>query len=175
VLTKTIQIGKWTHLYQIPTSEDILSKLSSIPFTDEVNAALVPHKGELIQLLTAPHSTHLEVLHNVIPAKKWLVDNAKPLENTLVPFVGTLSVVERAQIANWFETWVSRNEQLHTKWLGLLPIAHVHTLFITYRMTKDPDFNGHPESEVRQKAWEAQLTGTPTILKEIDIDKECLC
>jgi len=41
-------------------------------------------------------------------------------------------------------------------------------------MTKDPDFNGHPESEVRQKAWEAQLTGTPTILKEIDVDKECL-
>ena len=41
-------------------------------------------------------------------------------------------------------------------------------------MTKDPDFNGHPESEVSQKAWEAQLTGTPTTLKEIDIDKECL-
>ena len=91
-----------------------------------------------------------------------------------IPFVGTLSVVERAQIANWFEKWVSGNKKLRIKWLGLLPIAHAHTLFITYRMTKDPDFKGAPESEVRQKAWEAQLTGTPTILKEIDVDKECL-
>jgi hypothetical protein len=41
-------------------------------------------------------------------------------------------------------------------------------------MTKDPDFKDAPESEVRQKAWEAQLTGKPKILKEIDVDKECL-
>ena len=131
-LTKTVQLGKWTHPHQIATSEDILAEPSSIPYTDEVNRALEPHKGPLIRLLTAPHSTHVEVSHNAIPAKKWLADNAKPLEKTLVPFVGTLSVVERAQIANWFETWVSRNKQLRIKWLGLLPIAHAHTLFIAY-------------------------------------------
>jgi hypothetical protein len=83
-------------------------------------------------------------------------------------------VVERAQIANWFEKWISRNKQLRKKWLGLLPIALAYTLFIAYRMAKDPDFKGATESEVRQKAWEAQLSGTPTILKEIDVDKECL-
>ena len=41
-------------------------------------------------------------------------------------------------------------------------------------MAKDPDVKGVTESKVHQKAWEAQLTGTPTILKEIDVDKECL-
>jgi len=65
-------------------------------------------------------------------------------------------------------------EQLRVKWLSLLPIAHAHTLFITYQMTKDADFKGVPESEIHQKAWEAQLTGMPTILREINVNKECL-
>jgi len=99
MLTKIVQLRKWTHPYQIPTAEDILSDPSSIPYTDEVNRALEPHKGPLIRLLTVPHSLHTEVLHDVIPAKKWLADNAKPLERTIVPFAVTLSIIERAQIA----------------------------------------------------------------------------
>jgi hypothetical protein len=86
----------------------------------------------------------------------------------------TLSVVERAQIANWFERSVSLKKELRIKWMGLLPIAHAHTLFIAYRMAKDPTFKAIPESEILRKAWEIQLTGSTTILKEIDVDKECL-
>jgi len=36
--------------------------------------------------------------------------------------------------------------------LSFLPIAHAHTLFIAYQMTKDPDFKGVPELEIHQKA-----------------------
>jgi len=114
------------------------------------------------------------VSQDVIPAKKWLVDHAKSLEKTIIPHVGTLSVVERAQIANWFERSVSLKKELRIKWMGLLPIAHAHTLFIAYRMAKDPTFKAIPESEILRKAWEVQLTGSTTILKEIDVDKECL-
>jgi hypothetical protein len=41
-------------------------------------------------------------------------------------------------------------------------------------MTKDPTFKAIRESEILRKAWEVQLTGSTTILKEIDVDKECL-
>jgi len=58
--------------------------------------------------------------------------------------------------------------------MGLLPIAHAHTLFIAYRMVKDPTFKATPESEILRKAWEVQLTGSTAILKEIDVDKKCL-
>jgi hypothetical protein len=80
-----IQLGKWTHPHDLPTSEDILSDPTSIKYTDEVHKALEPHKGPLIRLLTSPNSFHPEVSHDVVPAKKWLVDHAKSLEKTLIP------------------------------------------------------------------------------------------
>ena len=130
------------HAHEIPTAEDILSDPSSIPYTDEVNKALEPHIGILCRLLTAPNISSPETSSAVIPAKKWLEENGKDFEKTLIPHVGTLSVVERAQIANWFETHISRNKKTRIAWLGFLPIAHAHTIFIAYRMTtgKDPKF-----------------------------------
>jgi hypothetical protein len=59
-------------------------------------------------------------------------------------------------------------------WLGFLPIAHAHTVFIAYRMNKDPTFKTQDELDILRKAWEAQLTSVPTILKEADVDRECL-
>jgi hypothetical protein len=41
-------------------------------------------------------------------------------------------------------------------------------------MTKDPVFEALPPSDMLQKAWVAQLTGTPSILGEVDVDRECL-
>ena len=48
------------------------------------------------------------------------------------------------------------------------------TLFIAYRMSKDPVFEGLTWTDILQKAWVAQLTGVPSILGEADIDRECL-
>ena len=41
-------------------------------------------------------------------------------------------------------------------------------------MTKDPVFKHLTWTDVLQKAWVAQLTGTPSILGEVDVDRECL-
>jgi len=130
--------------------------------------------GVLRRLLTAPNSSNSETSSNVVPAKKWLEDEGKDFEKTLIPHVGTLSVVERAQIANWFEAHISQNKKVRIAWLGFLPIAHAHTLFIAYRMTKNPTFKMYCETEIVQKAWEAQLTSVPSILREVDVDKDCL-
>ena len=126
------------------------------------------------RLLTAPNSSHHETSSEVIPAKKWLQDNGKDLSTAIVYHVGTLSVIERAQISNWFETHISRGPDVRALWLARLPIAHAHTLFIAYRMTKDPVFEALPQSDILQKAWVVQLTGTPSILGEVDVDRECL-
>jgi len=80
-----------------------------------------------------------------------------------------LSIAERVQIANWFEAHISRNKKVHIAWLGFLPIAHAHTLFIAYQMIKNPTFKAYSESEILQKAWEAQLTSVPSIIKEVDV------
>ena len=56
------------------------------------------------------------------------------------------------------------NKKVRIAWLGLLPIAHAHTLFIAYRMTKNPTFKAYSEPEILQKAWEVQLTSVPSIL-----------
>ena len=77
-------------------------------------------------------------------------------------------------IANWFETHISREKDARALWMGLLPIAHTHTLFIAYHMSKDPAFSGVTNSDMLRKAWVAQTTGVPSILGEADVDKECL-
>ena len=171
-----MQLGKWTHPHEIKTAEDILSDPSSIPYTNEVDQALKPHTGVLQRLLTTPNSSHHETSGEITPAKKWLQDNHKPedLGTSILHHVGTLSVIERAQISNWFDTHIGREKNVRALWLGRLAIAHAHTLFIAYRMTKDPAFEGLTWIDTLQKAWVAQLTGTPSILHEVDVDKQCL-
>ena len=170
----SLQLGKWTHPHEIRTAEDILADPSSIPYTNEVNWALKPHIGVLQRLLTAPNSSHYETSSKVIPAKKWLQDGNKDLSKAIIHHVGTLSVMERAQIANWFDIHIGQELDVRALWLGRLPIAHAHTLFIAYRMTKDPVFEGLTSTDILQKAWVAQLTGVPSILGEVDVDRECL-
>ena len=38
-------------------------------------------------------------------------------------------------------------------------------------MTKNSTFKAYSEPEILQKAWEAQLTSVPSILKEVDVDQ----
>ena len=127
-----LQLGKWTHPHEIKTPDDILSDPSSIPYTREVDEALKPHSNILQRLLTAPNSSHYKILSEVIPAKKWLQENNKDFSTSIIPHVGTLSIVEHAQVTNWFEKNIAWETNVQALWVGLLPIAHAHTLFIAY-------------------------------------------
>ena len=55
-----------------------------------------------------------------------------------------------------------------------LPIAHAHTIFIAFRIRKDPRYKMLQIPDLFRKAWEVQLTGVPTVTKDVDVDKECL-
>ena len=90
---------------------------------------------------------------------------------TLVPYSGSLSITERAQITTWFLTFISKHPHL---WLGLLPLVHAFTLYIAEHLKNNPKYKGLTWEELVERAWEVQFTGTPSMLTNIDVERECL-
>ena len=168
------QLGKWQHACEVPTAEDILSDPSSSKYTKEVDDALSPHKKVLTSLLF-----QLDGLENQnIPIKRWLESEQKSLTKTIIPYVGTLSIAERAQVSNWFEVNVAKKKSFRSKWLGLLPIAHALTIFIAFRMERNtesryPERKYHPRDYL-EEAWEVQFRSTKSGYSEVDVERECL-
>ena len=116
------------HPHEMESTEDILADPSSIPYGAEVDKALTPSRDQLHDILLSPDNVPSEE----VPAKKWLEDQKKNLTMTIMPYVGALLVSERTQIANWFETHISLTKDNRGLWLGCLPIAHAHTIFIAF-------------------------------------------
>jgi hypothetical protein len=151
------QLGKWVHAHEVPSLEDILSDPASIPYTMEVKEALQPYVDSLRELLCNPELVDIRS----VPAMQWL-GKRDPLR-TLIPCTGNLSVVDRARIANWFETHVAIDKKLRNMWLGLLPLAHTFTLFIGSQLLKKPprktDIAKLSCQELLEMAWEIQVGG----------------
>ena len=64
-------------------------------------------------------------------------------------------------------------------WLGLLPLAHTFTLFITSQLLEKPppktDMTKLSRQEQLKMAWEIQENGDEELLwQEVDIERECL-
>ncbi|KAF8962433.1 hypothetical protein BDZ97DRAFT_1759284 [Flammula alnicola] len=165
---RAIRLGQWKHANEIKTSEDILADPSTIPFREEVDTVLSPFKRLLKNLLTCGPN---DLKKETIPAKAWLESIKKPIGMTLIPYSGALSIVERAQIANWLLICISKDAHL---WLGRLPLAHAFTIYIAEHLKKDPKMNALGREELLEKAWEVQFTGTPSMLTDVDIERECL-
>ncbi|KAF8059494.1 hypothetical protein FPV67DRAFT_1426312, partial [Lyophyllum atratum] len=168
---RKIRLGKWMHALDAKTPEDILSDPASIPYTKEVDDALSDSKGVLSALLLNASSTSSKD----VPAKAWLEEAKKDITKALVPYVGSLSIIERARIANWFEAHISKDKKLRRTWIGLLPIAHAHTTFIASRLKADAKNDKLEKYTLFQKAWILQMTGVPSSAwTDVDVDRECL-
>ncbi|KAF8066482.1 hypothetical protein FPV67DRAFT_1626399 [Lyophyllum atratum] len=170
---RKIRLGKWRHAHTIPTSEDILADPSTVPFTTEVDDALSLHKDILRKLLDAPAT----VPSSKVPVKAYIDSAKKNPSTTLIPYVGSLSIIERAQVANWFEKNISHDKKRRHEWLGRLAIAHAHTLLIASRLEHEPKFENCDEDARLEKAWELQFTDVPSIDKlliDVDVDRESL-
>jgi hypothetical protein len=126
-----------------------------------------------------------ETLSNeTIPAKKWLEERKKNIRKSLVPFTGDLTFIERAKIANWFEEHIAqRDPKKRQKWLGLLPIAHAHTIVIASRLGAETpndesgsssDKDSEKPEETVCKAWRKQMEMAPSPWSEVDVDLLCL-
>lgn len=144
---------------------------ASIPYTQEIDDILSPFKTALADLLTGNSS---KLKSDVVPAAAWLESkNFHP--QTIIPYVGSLSVIEQAQIANWFEVQVAKgNKTLRQLWIGYLPIAHAHTLYIVHQLLKcDSKLTSLTRKDLLEHAWEVQFAGSSRLL-EIDVDRDCL-
>jgi hypothetical protein len=126
----------------------------------------------LRKLLDSPETLSNEA----IPAKKWLEERKKNLRKSLVPFTGNLTFNERAKIANWFEEHIAQQDpKKRQKWLGLLPIAHAHTIVIASRLTEEtPNDESDKHQEPVQKAWQKQMEMAASPWSEVDVDLLCL-
>ncbi|KAF9455210.1 hypothetical protein BDZ94DRAFT_1316510 [Collybia nuda] len=107
LIAAILQLGKWKHACEVETVEDMLMAPGLIPYTSDVNEALSPSAGVLKSLLEAPDNAP-----GIIPARTWLISTKSNLKSILVPYVGSLTVLERVCIANWFELHISQKREL---------------------------------------------------------------
>ena len=87
------------------------------------------------------------------------------------PYIGSLSLTERAQVSNWFEANISRDKKNDTFGLDTCPL-HIHILYILLKV--DPKYATLGNWELISKAWNVQFSGTPSVLQDVDIDRDCL-
>ena len=115
-----------------------------------------------------------------IPAKSWLKSQGKNIRTTIVPFTGNLSVIERAQLGNWFEEHVAKDKDLRRFWLSLLPFAHACTLWLVSLLQKNKGqlqkFDINDNNQVLDAAWQLQTTHSPEMVwkDRVDVDRECI-
>uniref|UniRef100_A0A8H7XLT6 Uncharacterized protein n=1 Tax=Psilocybe cubensis TaxID=181762 RepID=A0A8H7XLT6_PSICU len=165
---RQIQLGKWEQAWQIPTDDDILSDPSSTPYSSEVDEALTPAKKILYDLLCDPE----KVDSNLVPAKAWLESKNKDIFKTIIPYTGPLTVVERAQISNWFESEITKDKRLRRYWVSLLPLAHAHTVYIASLILKSQQ---KVNDSLLDSAWDVQCSPKPLrMFERTDVDLECL-
>jgi len=133
-----------------------------------------------IELLQAILNDPENVEDIQIPAKTWLESQGKNVKTAIVPFTGNLSVIERAQLGNWFEVHVAKNKNRRRFWLSLLPFAHTCTLWLVALLQKNrgqlQKFDASDDDQVLEAAWQLQTTHTPEMVwkDRFDVDKECL-
>lgn len=103
-----------------------------------------------------------------------------------IPFAGDLTLVERAQIANWFYHSIpgAQAKEATQLWMGRAPLAHAFTIFLSVRhrgrlireATPSPLLAG-TDIEIQAALWkEAWKCQCATFLdpKTTDVDVECL-
>jgi hypothetical protein len=152
----------------------MLSDPSSLQYTSEVHEVMQSSIPLLKKLLNSPETQSSET----VPAKKWLESKKKNIRKSLVPFAGDLTFPERAKIANWFEKHVADQDPKRQKeWLGLLPIAHAHTIYIASQLKVDCSGAVEEAGELEisiQRAWQKQMGTSPSPWSEVDVDLRCL-
>uniref|UniRef100_A0A8H8CPT3 Uncharacterized protein n=1 Tax=Psilocybe cubensis TaxID=181762 RepID=A0A8H8CPT3_PSICU len=86
-----------------------------------------------------------------------------------------LTIIERAQISNWFECKIANNDiKMRIKWVSFPPLAHAFTLYIAHHLKQNPRFTDLSDDRLIEEAWSAQCWERPTSKNEIDVDRDCL-
>ena len=113
-----------------------------------------------------------------IPAKAWLRKKKKSLTKPPIPFTSSLTVEQRAMIANWFEEKIGEGDKMVRRhWMGFVPIAHAHTVFLANQLKTQGGAKtvGLTQSQLLDKAWEVQtFSAQQDLFLDVYIERECL-
>jgi hypothetical protein len=159
-----------------------LSNPHLVPFTQEVETILRPHISILTDLLSQPQRVSEEdapVLGYVSAGR-----NGHAAEvSGIVSHVGSLSVLDRARVSNWFVRNVPNASNLLHEWIGRPPLAHAFTLVIASRahaeLVEKAETTGNLSQLQRKQmvlkyAWEKQRSEAGDLWHDVDVDAECL-
>ncbi|KAJ7476111.1 hypothetical protein FB451DRAFT_1034470, partial [Mycena latifolia] len=169
---RAIRLGKYTHAHEIQVEEDVLFNFLDVPFTLELDTVLAPYTSIISSIITRPIDDHLH-----IPAVAYLITKNK----TSVPFTGNLTLLEQAQIMNWFHYKIPAAAETGRPWVGCAAHAHTITIFLANRHEKllreAPGFPtaGSDAAQLKalwRSAWAKQKNDIK--IKGIDVDLECL-
>ncbi|KAJ6601491.1 hypothetical protein B0H10DRAFT_1824052 [Mycena sp. CBHHK59/15] len=189
---RQIKLGRWTHACETPTEEDVLYNFLDSPYTTELDDILRPHMHVLSDLLSDFESPGK---HDDIPAAIFARKArsspqraSEALRNGGIPFTGGLDLVDCARVSNWFYSVIPGAKSHVVLWLGRVPLAHAYTLVIAARNRKEiirrlkdgrmkEGKSGqarHIEADILEAAWEYQMTRPLSVLRAVDVDRECL-
>ncbi|KAJ6523218.1 hypothetical protein DFH09DRAFT_1047292 [Mycena vulgaris] len=176
---RKIRLGQWTHACEVLSAEDILADPGAVSYQKEIETVLVPHCTTLQDLLTSPET--FDILD--IPA----LQNLSHANGSMGPSgaeAGDLSVLDQAQVMNWFERHVANGDKaVRSMWVGRIPLAHAYTLLFAHRyyhlIIAEKDCPAAEEERkhrrfVLQAAWEYQSRASPGKWNDLDVDQNCL-
>lgn len=161
------------HACDVPHDEDLIERFQDVPFPDDVHLVLSSHVDELQTLLKDLHPE----CHPDHPVSQYLLKKEQRADSSggySIKFYGNLSIIERAQVANWFFHNIPGAQQTIHLWLGCSPLAHAFTLLIAHQEFGQLSTNREERSRQLQTAWEYLVERTGTGFNPVDVDHECL-
>ncbi|KAI0683118.1 hypothetical protein BC835DRAFT_1311235 [Cytidiella melzeri] len=182
---RKVRLGRWRHAHEILNDEDQLYDLNMYPFTEEIEQILAPHVDTLEQILSKGYHHFLD-----LPACNHANEAVAKAETEaqrqgMVPYYGSLDIVEQGQINNWITHRVSGAQGARHLWQGMAMNAHAATLVIAYRqrfeIRRDPTYPLYADAAELQAytlkcAWNYQTRAIAS--KDtgfcVDVDHECL-
>ena len=150
---------------------------SSHPYTHEVDCALQPHIKLLTKLLHEGVEDLSCLSERDIPALQFVRKNRlsqiSAARTGIIPLVGDLDVMSRAQIHNWIYVNVPGASKTFHEWIGKLVVAHCITLVLAYRLRSE---EAPEDKDLLQQAWRIQTTADEVgeRIVPVDVDLECL-
>ncbi|KAJ7599766.1 hypothetical protein C8J56DRAFT_879549 [Mycena floridula] len=152
------------------SDEDILSQPNAIPFTQEVDAALSPHRQALAVLFHDPDSVSPAEMDR-FPALQQMKDHP-------------LNASTEFRVNNWFDWNISEVPNLRHTWIGgTIPIFHALTLLLAHRFHSvhidlpdcPPDDQPLEQHQfLLQRSWEIQMDSALSCPMAVDVDCEAI-
>lgn len=175
-----MKLGQWIMSDEVPTDDEILANVNGTPYNEHMHRVLSSSVSLLKSLMNEPDS----IKEDHVPALYWLRNGGdKTFEGKrgIIPYVGNLTVTDRAMLHKWFHVNVAEeNLQDTVKWIGKVPIAHAITIIFATTAAQNQDSAEDIDVEDLDitpfvwEAWNFQVDIASAPKQVADPELECL-